>query len=43
VRDVAVTAKVTLAPAMEYLIQKMHLDSSQAVIDRLKGGDGQAC
>ena len=42
-KEVAVTARVTLTPAMEYCTQKMRLDSSQAVIDRLKGGDGQAC
>ena len=43
VKDVAGTAQVVLAQAMEYCAQKMRLDSSQAVIDRLRAGDVQAC
>ena len=43
VKDVATTAGVVLTQAMEYCAQKMRLDSSQLVIDRLREGDGQAC
>jgi hypothetical protein len=43
VKDVAGTAQVVLTQAVEYCAQKMRLDSSQAVIDRLQAGDGQAC
>jgi hypothetical protein len=43
VKDVAGTAQVVLIQAMEYCAQKMRLDSSQAVIDRLRAGDGKAC
>jgi len=43
VKDVATTARVVLTQAMEYCAQKMQLDSSQAVIDRLREGDGEAC
>lgn len=43
VKDVAGTAQAVLSQAMEYCAQKMRLDSSQAVIDRLKTGNGQAC
>ena len=41
VKDVATTAGVVLTQAMEYCAQKMRLDNSQAVIDRLREGDGQ--
>jgi hypothetical protein len=43
VTDVAVTAQVILAEAVEYGAQKMRLDSAQAVIDCLREGDGQVC
>jgi hypothetical protein len=43
VRHVAGTAQAILTQAMEYCAQKMRLASSQAVIDRLKVGDGQVC
>jgi hypothetical protein len=43
VKDVAGTAQVVLIQAMEYCAHKMRLDSSQAVIDRLRAGDGKAC
>ena len=43
VKDVAGTAQVVLTQAMEYCAQKMRLDNSQAVIDRLRAGDGRAC
>jgi hypothetical protein len=43
VKDVAGTAQVVLTQAVEYCAQKMRLDSSQAVMDRLMEGDGQAC
>jgi hypothetical protein len=43
VKDLASAAKVILTQAMEYCAQKMRLDSSQAVIDRLREGDGEAC
>ena len=43
VKDVSSTARVVLTQAMEYCAQKMRLDSSQAVIDRLREGDGEAC
>ena len=43
VKDLASAAKVVLTQAMEYCAQKMRLDSSQLVIDRLREGDGQAC
>ena len=43
VKDVASTAKVILTQSVEYCAQKMRLDSSQAVMDRLREGDGQAC
>jgi hypothetical protein len=42
VKDVAGTAPVFLTQAMEYCAQKMRLDNSQAVVDRLREGDGQA-
>ncbi len=42
VKDVANTAQVVLTQAMEYCVQKMRLDSSQAVIDRLRAGDSKA-
>lgn len=42
-KDVATTAGVVLTQAMEYCAQKMRLDSSQPVVDRLRAGDGQAC
>ena len=43
VKDVAGTAQVVLTQAMDYCAQKMRLDSSQAVIDRLRAGDSKAC
>jgi hypothetical protein len=43
VKDVATAAQVVLAQAVEYCAQKMRLDRSQVVIDRLRAGDGQAC
>ncbi len=43
VKDVAGTARVFLTQAIEYCAQKMRLGSSQAVIDRLRAGDDQAC
>lgn len=43
VKDVAGTAQVVLSQAVEYCAQKMQLDSSQAVTDRLRAGDGQTC
>jgi hypothetical protein len=43
VKDVAGTGPVVLTQAMEYCAQKMRLDSPQAVIDRLRAGDAQAC
>ena len=41
--DMARTAGVILAQAMEYCAQKMQLDSPQVVVDRLRKGDGKAC
>jgi hypothetical protein len=41
--DMARTAGVILAQAMEYCAQKMRLDSPQVVVDRLRKGDGKAC
>jgi len=43
VKDVAGTAQVVLTQAVEYCAQKMRLDNSQAVIDRLRASNGQAC
>jgi hypothetical protein len=43
VMDVTGTAQLALTQALEYCAQKMRLGSSQAVIDRLRAGDGQAC
>ena len=43
VKDVASAAQVVLTQAVEYCAQKMRLDSSQAVIDRLRASNGQAC
>jgi hypothetical protein len=42
VKGVASTARAVLTQALEYCAQKMRLDSSQAVIDRLSDGDGKA-
>ena len=43
VKDISGTAQVVLTQAMEYCAQKMRLDSSQAVIDRLRASNGRAC
>jgi hypothetical protein len=43
VKDIAGTAQVVLTQAVEYCAQKMRLDSSQAVLDRLRASNGQAC
>ena len=43
VKNVAGTAQVVLIQAMEYCAHKMRLDSSQAVIDCLRAGNGKAC
>ena len=43
VRDVAGTAQVVLTQAVEYCAQMMQLDTSLAVIDRLRAGNGRAC
>jgi hypothetical protein len=43
VKDVAGTAQLVLTQAVEYCAQKMRLDSSQAVIDRLRASNGRAC
>jgi hypothetical protein len=42
VSEVTATAQVVLTRAVEYCAQKMGLDSSQAVIDRLRASDGRA-
>lgn len=42
-KDVASIAKVILTQAMEYCAQKMGLDNWQAVIDRMREGDGKVC
>ena len=43
VKGVAGTAQVVLTQAVEYCAEKMRLGSSQAVIDRLRASNGQAC
>jgi hypothetical protein len=43
VKDVAGTAQVVLTQAVEYCVQMMRLDSSQAVTDLLMAGNGKAC
>lgn len=43
VNDVAGTAQAMLSQAMEYSAQKLGLDDLQAVVERLRAGDGQAC
>ena len=43
VKNVAGTAQLVLTQAVEYCAQKMRLDSSQAVIERLRASNGQAC
>ncbi|HSR35154.1 MAG TPA: hypothetical protein VLY63_31680 [Anaerolineae bacterium] len=43
VKDLSGTAQVVLTRAVEYCAQKMRLDTSQAVIDRLRAGNGRAC
>ena len=43
VKDLAGTAQVVLTQAVEYCAQKMRLDSSQAVVDRLRSSNGRAC
>jgi hypothetical protein len=42
-KNLTSVTEAVLTQAMEYCAQKMRLDSSQAVIDRLRAGDGQAC
>ena len=43
VKDMAGTAQIVLSQAVEYCAQKMRLDSSQAVLDRLRASNGRAC
>lgn len=43
VKAIAGTAQVILSQAMEYCAQKVNLDNPQAVIEHLRGSDGQAC
>jgi len=42
-RDIAGTSRVILDEAIDYCAQKMRLDGTGSVVDRLKAGDGRAC
>ena len=43
VKDLTGMTEEVLTQAIEYCTQKVRLDNSQAVIDRLREGDGQVC
>lgn len=43
VKDLSGMSEAVLAQAIEYCVQQVHLDSSQAAIDRLRAGDSQVC
>ena len=43
VKDLTGMTEAVLTQAIEYCTQKVRLDNSQAVIDRLREGDGQVC
>jgi hypothetical protein len=43
VKDLTGMTEAVLTQAIEYCAQKVRLDNSQVVIDRLKEGDGQVC
>lgn len=42
-RNLADITETVLTQALAYCAQKVNLDNSQAVIDRLRRGDGQVC
>lgn len=42
-KDVVSIAQAVLTQAMEYCAEMVRIDSSQAVIDRLREGDGKVC
>ncbi len=41
--DADSTVEITLAQALQFCVQKMGVDSVQAVVDRLRQGDSTAC
>jgi hypothetical protein len=43
VKDLSGMSEAVLAQAIEYCVQQVHLDNSQAAIGRLRAGDSQVC